>query len=232
MLECNLHKQQRPRSNRRNEKIQISGKNKNERATSEVGLLVHHRYENNVQESKYISDRILQVTPDVTKPQKKKKKFYELLQAHLDNIPRQNETVILGNFNARIGNKVINGIRNRFNEDTLNYNGDMLINFCAMNELQINNTLYPYKPQHKFTFENTRGQKSITDYVIRNKNIHPTKILDVRVLSSANTGSNHNLVLMKQLETIRVKNSRTQNCRNRQRRDAMAKDTNKHHGSC
>lgn len=49
------------------------------------------------------------MSPNDIKPQKEKKEFYELLQAYLDNIPRQDETVILGDFNVRIGNEVVNG---------------------------------------------------------------------------------------------------------------------------
>lgn len=66
-----------------------------------------------------------------------------------------------------------------------------------MNELRINNTFYPHKPYYKFTFKNTRGKKSTVDYTITNRNIHPTKILDARVLMSANTGNNYNLILAK-----------------------------------
>jgi len=40
------------------------------------------------------------------------------------------------------------------------------------------------------------------DYIITNSNVHPSRILDVRTLSSANTGTNHNLVLMKMRGTI------------------------------
>lgn len=36
-----------------------SGKDKNERATSGMGLLIHERYVNNIQDTKYINDRIL-----------------------------------------------------------------------------------------------------------------------------------------------------------------------------
>lgn len=118
------------------------------------------------------------------------------MQAAIDVIPKQNEIVILEDLNAR-GSEAIAGIKNRFNEDDINDNGKMLIHFCALNELRINNTFYPHKLQHKVTYENARGQKSTIDYVITNRNIHPSKILDVRVLNSTNTGTTHNLVLAK-----------------------------------
>ncbi|XP_045466785.1 craniofacial development protein 2-like [Harmonia axyridis] len=135
--------------------------------------------------------------PDITKPSDEKEAFYEDLQKVLDRIPRMEEVILLGDFNARVGNGVIGGLKNRFNEETINENGERLIQTCAQNELRVNNTFFPHKSQHKFTFENSRGQKSVIDYVITNKNIHPSKILDVRVLSPADTITGHNLVLAK-----------------------------------
>ena len=203
-----------------------SGKEKNERAASGVGLLIHQKFETNIKDIKYVSDRLLQVTlnlhdkkpthfisvyaPDITKPQEERENFYTDLQNTLDKIPIPDEVIILGDFNARIGNEVIAGIKHRFNEETLNENGETLIHFCAQNELRINNTFYPHKIQHKWTFENTRGQKSMIDYVLTNRNIHPTKILDVRVLTSANTGTNHNLVMAKiRYSSITLKQKQT-----------------------
>ena len=64
-------------------------------------------------------------------------------------------------FNARIRNDVLRGVKQRFNEDVLNYNGELLVNVCASNELRINNTFFDHKRQFKYTFSNTRGQQSI-----------------------------------------------------------------------
>lgn len=110
--------------------------------------------------------------------------------------------MILGDFNARNSNEVLGGIKNRFNEDTINDNEEQLIHLCAQNELRVNNTYYPHKPQHKYTFENTKEHKSIINYIITNSNVHPSRILDVRTLNSANTGTDNNLVLMKMRGTI------------------------------
>lgn len=103
----------------------------------------------------------------------------------------------MGDLNARVGNGAIAGIKQRFNEENINENGEALINFCAMNELRINNTFFDHKPQHKITWRNTRGQSSMIDYIISNRLIHPSQILDVRTLTSANIGSDHGLVLGK-----------------------------------
>lgn len=76
--------------------------------------------------------------------------------------------VILDYFNARICNEINAGIKHQVNEETFNENEDMLIDFGAQNERGINTTFYPHKPQHKRTFQNTRNNTSIIDYVVTN----------------------------------------------------------------
>lgn len=63
--------------------------------------------------------------------------------------------MILGDHNARIGEHVIPGVKERFNEKSVNENGNR----------HINKIFYDHKPQHKYTFMNTRGQKSTIDYI-------------------------------------------------------------------
>lgn len=62
----------------------------------------------------------------------------------------------------------MDGIKNRFNEEALNECDKQLIQICAQNELRINNTFFPHKPQHKYTLGNTKGQKSMIDFIITN----------------------------------------------------------------
>ena len=42
--------------------------------------------------------------------------FYQNLKTILDHIPADDEIIVLGDFNARIGDKVILGITNLFNK--------------------------------------------------------------------------------------------------------------------
>ena len=72
-----------------------------------------------------------------------------------------------------------------------------MINLCTFNELRINNTFFDHKDQHKFTFTNTRGFKSIIDYIVTSRHLHPSQILDIRTLNSADVGSDHSLLLGK-----------------------------------
>lgn len=53
--------------------------------------------------------------------------------------------IIFGDFNARIGNEIVPGIKQRFNETVLNDNGELMITLCAFNEVRINNTFLTIK---------------------------------------------------------------------------------------
>ena len=189
-----------------------SGKQKTERASAGVGLIIHNKYMNNIDNIEYISERILLVTlkfpkakwtilslyaPDIAKPKEIREEFYEELQNIVSQIPKENLLIMLGDLNARVGNTPVPGIKQRFNESVANENGDLLTNFCSMNSLRINNTFFDHKWRHKITWGNSRGQVSMIDYVITNRNVHPTQILDVRSYRTADIGSDHSLVIAK-----------------------------------
>ena len=169
-------------------------------------------YINAIEEFKFISERMLMVSlkmkldtlyifsvyaPEDCKPKTEQDLFYETLQDHLDRIPASKSVLILGDLNARIGNDMVYGMKQRFNEDVTNENRTMFTQFCADNELRINNTFFQHKTQYKITWQNTRGQQSTTDYIVSNRKIHPSQIVDVRSLNSADNGSDHSLVLCK-----------------------------------
>jgi hypothetical protein len=99
----------------------------------------------------------------------------------------------MGDFNSEIGNNVIRGIKNRFNRQTINENGEELIHLYFQNKLLINNIFYPHKFEHKYIFGNTRSHKLIID-IITSKNIHSFIILVIRILGSASVGTNHGLM--------------------------------------
>ncbi|XP_057671223.1 uncharacterized protein LOC130902950 [Diorhabda carinulata] len=149
--------------------------------------------------------------PDVRKPKEEREAFFDALQATLDKITSKDKVFIMGDFNSRIGNTVIPGIMHSFNEEAVNDNGDILIDVCTLNELRINNTYFDHKEQQKYTFANTRGQKSTIDYIITNRKVHPSQILDVRVLTSANIGTQHGLVLCKYHVSHIIKKRKTPN---------------------
>ncbi|XP_030750157.1 uncharacterized protein LOC115877947 [Sitophilus oryzae] len=178
---------------------------------SGVGVPINDKYEQNIKSIEYVCDRILRVkimfdqpihiisvyAPDINKPEEMSMDFYENLQSAIDKIPRHEKIILLGDLNARIGNQVVDGIKQKYNENITNRNGEILTEFCGQNELRINNTYFPHKEQYKYTFYDNRNNKSIIDYIITNRSFLPQQIIDIRVLSSANIGTDHKLVLGK-----------------------------------
>lgn len=167
---------------------------------------------NNINNIEYTSERIIQVTlkfpqakwcllglyaPDISKPREQREEFYEDLQNVIAQIPKDALLIMMGDMNARIGNMPVPGVKQRFNEGEINDNGDLLTNFCSMNSLRINNTFFNHKWDHKVTWSDSRGRQSMIDYIITNRNIHPSQIIDVRACRTPDIGSDHRLVIAK-----------------------------------
>ncbi|XP_045480919.1 uncharacterized protein LOC123685307 [Harmonia axyridis] len=182
-----------------------SGVDRHERTKEGVALLVHNKHKLNIDRCQYISSRIIVVTIHM---ENQKRMNIISVYAPEDNKPKKgrenspfwdaNEAmIVLGDCNARIGSEIIPGIKQRFNEEVINSNGELLINLCALSELRINNTFFHHKAQHKYTFENSRGQRSTIDYILSNRHIHPAQVRDVRTLNSANVNSDHRLLMGK-----------------------------------
>lgn len=89
--------------------------------------------------------------PDNDKSKEEIDKFYSDLDSKMEKIPKEHEVLIMGDVNARIGNIVINGIKQRFknNEPHVNDSGQKLVEFCAQNELRINTTYFDHEPHQK-----------------------------------------------------------------------------------
>ena len=188
------------------------GKAKEERVHAGVGLLIHKKYMNNIDSIEYINERIIQVTltfpkakwcllslyaPDISKTKEQREELYKDLQNVIAQIPKDALLIMMGDMNARIGNIPVQGVKQRFNESEMSENGDLLTNFCSMNSLRINNTFFKHKWNHKITWSDSRGRHLMIDYIITNRNIHPSQIFDVRAFRTADNGSDHRLVISK-----------------------------------
>lgn len=149
-----------------------SGKRKEERAKSGVGILMHKKFENQLRNVEYIDDTMIRVTmefgdssfdfisvyaPDISKPREEREKFFSSLTEMVKSTRRQNKLFVMGDLNSRIGNNEIPGVMQRFNEDTLNENGELLIYLCMDQELRINNTFFQHKEQHKTIWSTQEG---------------------------------------------------------------------------
>lgn len=190
-----------------------SGVPQSTRAQAGVALLVHKNLENRLHNWKFVSERILTVSLNFSENEKinfiivygksedarkeEKDAFYEEVQRTLDD--SEGETVMLGDFNARVGNDpdVCGGAIGRYGEEVMNDNGERLVDLCVANNLVIANTMFPHKRIHQFTREEpARNEKSIIDYFLVKKEELKT-VIDCRVHRGYEIGSDHYLVKMR-----------------------------------
>ena len=80
--------------------------------------------------------------------------FYQSLQSVVEQVPVRDMLLIMGDFNARVGNDMTawRGTLGRFGPAEQNENGVKLLDFCALNGLVITNTLFQHRACHQHTW--------------------------------------------------------------------------------
>ena len=128
-----------------------------------------------------------------------KETFYSELQQVVESKRPNQEIMILGDLNARVGNKPEQcfGVIGREGEDKTSVNGEILTDFCVRNTFKIANTFFKHKSIHKWTrVKEERNERSIIDYVIVSDSLFYNTD-DVRVKRGAEIGSDHYLLIAK-----------------------------------
>nr|KAG5694841.1 hypothetical protein BaRGS_028769 [Batillaria attramentaria] len=128
--------------------------------------------------------------------EEKKDDFYQQLQTVIDRGGAKDMTILMGDFNAKIGSD------NTGYEDTMgthglgqmNENGERFADFCALNQLVIGGSIFPHKRIHKATWRSP-------DHVTENQIDHicisrkfRRSWRDVRVMRGADVPSDHHLL--------------------------------------
>lgn len=130
-----------------------SGNDKQQRENEEVELLVHNKLQKHIEDTIHINERLIKITlklekrlnitgeyaSDISKPQLVEENFYVKIRKRIDYLPPQDYTFIIGDLNARIASELVPDMSKRFNDNTINDNGEILVNFCLQNSLRINN---------------------------------------------------------------------------------------------
>ena len=75
------------------------------------------------------------------------KKFYQSLQECVSKIPKRDMLLVMGDFNARVGNdsNAWQDTIGRFGPEKQNGHGVKLLDFCAFNSLVVTNTLFQHR---------------------------------------------------------------------------------------
>ncbi|XP_061728258.1 uncharacterized protein LOC133533309 [Cydia pomonella] len=144
-----------------------------------------------------------------------KDNFYEALRCCLDNVRTSDKLLLLGDFNARIGNNAVDWPECMGHQGVghLNDNGQRLLELCASHSLCITNTYFKNKLIHKVSWKHPRsGHWHQLDHIItRRRDL--CDILNSRTYHSAICDTDHSMVMAKTRLLPKKIHSAKTNCR-------------------
>lgn len=176
-----------------NNYIQLySGVNRQERARAGVILMIHKSLRSSIDYYKFWNERLIEVRiklrrgfmtvigtyAPVEGDEDNSELFYNKLQIIINKVNKSDMLLLLGDFNARIGNNEVRGHIGKHGETTCNNNGQRLRDFVIYNDLKVMNSFFKHKNIHTYTWQ-ARGSQSIIDYVICNQKLF-SFVLDVK----------------------------------------------------
>ena len=182
------------------------------RGQAGVGIIMNKEIGNKVLYYKQQSERLIMVKID-TKPvvttvvqvymptnthtDQEVEEVYEEIEELLKHVKGEENLIIMGDWNARVGEGKDSNIVGEYGLGVRNERGDRLVQFCAKNKLVIGNTLFKHHVRRRYTWESpgNRGRYQI-DYIIT-KQRYRNQILDCKTYPGADMDSDHNLVVMK-----------------------------------
>ena len=129
--------------------------------------------------------------------EEKKDDFYQQLQAVLDRRGAKDITILMADFNAKIGmdNTGYEDIMGTHGLGQMNENGERFADLCALNQLVIGGSIFPHKRIHKATWisPNHVTENQIDHICISRKFRRSWQ--DVRVMRGADVSSDHHLLM-------------------------------------
>ncbi|XP_056640929.1 craniofacial development protein 2-like [Diorhabda sublineata] len=144
--------------------------------------------------SKKLKDNIIDFRAKMLK--KKKKKLYENLEKEIEGIPKEDTTIVLGDFNAQIGQddyiKQVAGKHTVHN--VTNDNGTRLCNLAISTNMVISSIKFQHPYHHKVTWS-APDNKTFTqiDYILITRR-KQSSVKDVRTFRGACADTDHFLV--------------------------------------
>ena len=129
--------------------------------------------------------------------EERKEELYQQLQAVIDRGAAKDMTILMGDFNGKIGsdNTGYEDIMGTHGLGQMNENGEHFADLYALNQLVIGGNIFPHKRIHKATWRSPdhRTENQIDDICISRKFRRSWR--DVRVLRGADVSSDHHLVV-------------------------------------
>ena len=183
-----------------------------------VGMMLSKRAKKSLIEWKPINQRLMYArlftttlkisivvvyAPTNDSTEETKEAFLEQLQGVINNIPKHDILLVIGDFNAKVGsnNEGHVSVMGKHGIGVRNDNGERLLEVCEINNLVITGTVFPHRQRHKISWISPDGKtENQIDHVIISKQ-HRTSVLDTRAMRGADASSDHELIRSK----IRIK---------------------------
>jgi endonuclease/exonuclease/phosphatase family metal-dependent hydrolase len=131
------------------------------------------------------------------KSEMEKDQFYEQLERTYTQCPSYDIKIIIGDFNAKVGNEswARTAVGGHSLHDEINGNRVRLINFAVHQQMMIGEMLFPHNSIHKGTWRSPDGRTvNQIDHVLIDQR-HRTNLFDVRRFRGANADTNHYLFI-------------------------------------
>lgn len=122
--------------------------------------------------------------------------FYEELKYMIQRIPKSNNIILAGDFNARVGknHSVWKRVLGKHGVGNTNENGLRLLQLCTLEDLTITNTCFQQKDKHKNTWKHPRSQHwHMIDFIIV-RSMKMASVKKCKVMRSAQCETDHHLV--------------------------------------
>jgi len=159
-----------------------------------------------------ISDRIISVrlqghptnitivqvyAPTADAGDEKHEEFYASLQETIDYVPKGDVPMIMGDWNAKVGDKGVKNIAGLHGLGDKNDAGEKLLEFCAGNELIVSNTWFQQHKRRLYTWTSPGGEyRNQIDYILIKKRWR-SAISSVKTMPGADCGTDHELLVAK-----------------------------------
>ena len=122
--------------------------------------------------------------------------LYAEMQKIIDECPKKDRIVVMGDFNAQIGKGTIHNACGVFGHGRINARGELLLDWLMDNRVALN-TCFRHRDGQRYTWVAPDGEtRTQIDYIaVRQRD--RAECLDSRTLRSADCGSDHQLVWAK-----------------------------------
>ncbi|XP_014782067.1 craniofacial development protein 2-like [Octopus bimaculoides] len=121
--------------------------------------------------------------------------FYDVVQQTLDNVPRRDVIIVMGDWNAKVGKSITNSSRvGQHGLGERNQRGQDLVDLCFTNNLDIGNIIFQHHPRRLYTWTSPGDRfRNQIDYIMIQGRWR-SALKNARTRPGADCESNHQLL--------------------------------------